>query len=112
MGFVATGIVVAASVLNVVCYAPQILLLWRSKKCENVSVLTFSLFGVYASLMGTYGVLRGDWGVICTNFMSAVQNGIVIAMCVSYRRRAQPAPGVPISCVGVQTDMNCEDPTP
>jgi uncharacterized protein with PQ loop repeat len=81
------AVAVAAAVLNLVCYAPQIVLLLRTKKAADISVLSFSLFGAYATLMGTYGVLRGDWPLFAMNLLSGVQNSAVVLLSLYYRRR-------------------------
>ena len=81
----ALGLIAAS--LTTAAFLPQVLKVWKSKSCEDLSYLTFGLLFVGVSLWLVYGLLRNDLPVIVSNAVTVVLAGAVIVGMMKYKPR-------------------------
>ena len=79
LGFFA-GICVTLSVI------PQIIKVWRTKKVQDISLLTFSMLTFGIALWVVYGILKNDLPIIITNGVSLTLNLIMIYFIIHYEK--------------------------
>jgi MtN3 and saliva related transmembrane protein len=79
LGFFA-GICVTLSVI------PQIVKVWRTKKVQDISLLTFSMLTFGIALWVVYGILKNDLPIVITNGVSLTLNLIMIYFIIHYEK--------------------------
>ena len=79
LGFFA-GICVTLSVI------PQIVKVWRTKKVQDISLLTFSMLTFGIALWVVYGILKNDLPIVITNGVSLTLNLIMIYFIIYYEK--------------------------
>ncbi|CAD0007064.1 SemiSWEET family sugar transporter [Flavobacterium chungangense] len=57
---------------------PQIIKVWKTKKVQQISLLTFSVLTFGIAIWVVYGVLKNDFPIIITNSISLFLNLIMV----------------------------------
>lgn len=73
--------------LNALLFLPQALAIWRTRRVEGVSLLTFGGFNVLQALGVLHGVLQRDWSLAAGMAVSLVTCGSVTLLTLLYRHR-------------------------
>ena len=81
----------AAGFLLALCFVPQILKTWRTRRADDVSMRMLLLTLASAILYEVYAGLLGLWPVVVMNGIFAVLVLIEIGLKLRYDRREQPA---------------------
>ncbi|MGO4821064.1 MULTISPECIES: SemiSWEET family sugar transporter [unclassified Flavobacterium] len=79
LGFFA-GICVTLSVI------PQIVKVWRTKKVQDISLLTFGMLTFGIAVWVVYGILKNDLPIVITNGVSLTLNLIMIYFIIHYEK--------------------------
>jgi MtN3 and saliva related transmembrane protein len=74
--------------LNALLFVPQAISIWRSKRAEGVSLVTFGGFNVLQSLGVLHGALEHDWSLAAGMAVSLCTCGSVTLLALIYRSRA------------------------
>jgi MtN3 and saliva related transmembrane protein len=74
--------------LNALLFLPQAVSIWRTKRAEGVSLVTFGGFNVLQSLGLLHGALERDWSLALGMAVSLCSCGSVTILGLIYRRRA------------------------
>jgi MtN3 and saliva related transmembrane protein len=74
-------------VCNALLFVPQVLALWRKKKSEGVSLLTFGGFNVLQGIGIVHGVYQHDLSLILGMAASLISCGAVTSLTLFYRLR-------------------------
>jgi MtN3 and saliva related transmembrane protein len=77
--------------LNALLFVPQVLSIWRTRRTEGVSLLTFGGFNALQALGVLHGILQSDWSLALGMAVSLVTCGSVTLLTVIYRRTPTPA---------------------
>jgi MtN3 and saliva related transmembrane protein len=77
--------------LNALLFVPQAVSIWRNKKADGVSLVTFGGFNVLQLLGVLHGALEHDWSLAVGMAVSLCTCGSVTILALIYRGRA----GVP-----------------
>ena len=64
---------------------PQIMRVHKRKSSEDVSVITYMIFGCGNVAWFAYGWHIGDWPIIITNSVAAVTAGLTVGVSMKYR---------------------------
>ena len=83
----ASGVGVAAALLSISSFAPQIVKIWREKDASSVSLRTYVVTVAGFSCWIAYGVLVGAWPVIASNTACLLMSGAVLVLKWRYGRR-------------------------
>jgi MtN3 and saliva related transmembrane protein len=85
--------------LNALLFLPQAVSIWRTKRAEGVSLVTFGGFNVLQSLGVLHGALEHDWSLALGMALSLCACGSVTILALIYRRRttSAPTPRAPLS---------------
>jgi uncharacterized protein with PQ loop repeat len=76
-------------VLSLVYRVPQIYVIYKTKKAEDISVWMIFLQNASYVLAVAYGVFIHDWIYIVASILSFVQNIIILQMKKYYKREAE-----------------------
>jgi MtN3 and saliva related transmembrane protein len=74
--------------LNALLFVPQALSIWRARKADGVSLLTFGGFNALQALGVAHGVLQGDWSLAIGMAVSLCTCGTVTLLALRYRAPA------------------------
>jgi MtN3 and saliva related transmembrane protein len=74
--------------LNALLFVPQALSIWRTRRTEGVSLVTFGGFNALQALGVLHGVLQRDWSLAAGMAVSLVTCGSVTLLTLIYRRRS------------------------
>lgn len=69
-----------AGCLTTISFLPQVLLTWRTKKAEGVSLGMYAFFTVGVALWLVYGIMLGAWPIIIANFVTLILALFVVVM--------------------------------
>ena len=74
-----------AGILCTISFLPQIIKIFRTKKAEDLSLITFSILslGVFSWLI--YGILIESLPIIVSNAVIFVLSLLIVAMKIKYR---------------------------
>ena len=61
-----------AGCLTTISFLPQVLLTWRTKKAEGVSLGMYAFFTIGVALWLVYGIMLGAWPIIIANFVTLI----------------------------------------
>ncbi|WP_031454690.1 SemiSWEET family sugar transporter [Flavobacterium chungangense] len=65
---------------------PQIIKVWKTKKVQQISLLTFSVLTFGIAIWVVYGVLKNDFPIIITNSISLFLNLIMVYFLIYYEK--------------------------
>jgi MtN3 and saliva related transmembrane protein len=65
---------------------PQIIKVWRTKKVQQISLLTFSVLTFGIAIWVVYGILKEDLPIIITNSVSLFLNSLMIYFIIYYEK--------------------------
>ncbi len=80
-----TALGLAAAVLTVIAFFPQLLKAWRTKSTKDISLAMFSTFCVGVFLWFVYGILINNLPVIIANFLTLIQAFIILMLKLKYK---------------------------
>lgn len=73
-----------AGILCTVSFLPQVIKIYKTKRVQDISLLTFSVFTTGVFLWFVYGLLIGDIPVIITNALIFFLTLIIVVMKIRY----------------------------
>ena len=73
--------------LNALLFVPQALAIWRTRRVEGVSLVTFGGFNVLQALGVLHGTLQHDWSLATGMAVSLMTCGSVTLLTLVYRHR-------------------------
>ena len=73
--------------LNAFLFVPQALAIWRTRRTEGVSLLTFGGFNVLQALGVLHGTFERDWSLAIGMVVSLLCCGSVTLLTLIYRRK-------------------------
>lgn len=82
-----TAIGFAAATLTTLSFLPQVLKVWRTRRAEGLSLVTYGMFCLGIAFWLAYGLLLGDGPIIVANVITFVLAGSVLVLAIRYRAR-------------------------
>jgi len=82
------GIGIAAGVIGVLAWGPQIIEVWKHKRHDGISLPTFSIVAFSLSLWLIYGIAIRSTAMIFANILTLSVIGIIIIGVVKIRKHA------------------------
>lgn len=79
--------------LNALLFVPQVVAIWRKKRAEGVSLLTFGGFNALQLLGVLHGALERDWSLAAGMAVSLCTCGSVTVLALIYRGRSRAPAG-------------------
>ena len=76
-----------AGILCTVSFLPQVIKIYKTKRVQDISLLTFSVFTTGVFLWFVYGFLIGDIPVIITNALIFFLALIIVVMKIKYSEK-------------------------
>lgn len=76
-----------AGILCTVSFLPQVIKIYKTKRVQDISLLTFSVFTTGVFLWFVYGLLIGDIPVIITNALIFFLALIIVVMKIKYSEK-------------------------
>ena len=73
--------------LNALLFVPQALSIWRTRRADGVSLLTFGGFNALQALGVVHGILQGDYSLAVGMAISLLTCGSVTLLAIGVRRR-------------------------
>lgn len=70
----------AAATLTTVAFVPQVLLTWKQRRAEGVSLGMYLVFVLGLCFWLAYGIAIGSWPMIVSNIVTLLLAGFVLAM--------------------------------
>ncbi len=80
------GIGIAAGVIGVLAWGPQIIEVWKHKRHDGISLPTFSIVAFSLSLWLIYGIAIRSTAMIFANILTLSVIGIIIIGVVRIRK--------------------------
>lgn len=74
--------------LNALLFVPQAVTIWRTRRADGVSLLTFGGFNVLQALGILHGLLQHDWSLAAGMAVSLASCGAVTVLALLFGRRA------------------------
>jgi MtN3 and saliva related transmembrane protein len=75
----------AATTIGTIVFLPQVIQIWRTKKADDVSLLSFIMIFVACILWITYGVMILAYPIIIVNSVILVLSSIIIVMKLKFK---------------------------
>lgn len=75
-----------AAVCTTAAFAPQVILTWKTRKVDGISLGMYSILSIGVLLWLIYGLLISAWPVVFANAVTLVLAGLILAMKIRYRR--------------------------
>lgn len=75
-----------AGSLCAISFLPQVIKIYRTKRVEDLSLVTFSVFSLGVFLWLIYGILIRELPVVLTNSLVLILSLLIIAMKIKYSR--------------------------
>ncbi|MEZ6209714.1 MAG: SemiSWEET transporter [Phycisphaerales bacterium] len=72
--------------LTTFAFVPQVVRLYRLKHRRDISLPTFSMFGMGVVFWLTYGIMLRSWPIIMWNAITLILAITVVTLTVRYRR--------------------------
>lgn len=69
-----------AAALTTLAFVPQVLLIWRRRRAEGVSLGMYALFTLGVALWLVYGLAIGAWPVIVSNAVTLLLALFILGM--------------------------------
>ena len=82
----------AGMALNALLFVPQALSIWRTKRADGVSLLTFGGFNALQALGVVHGAFQHDWSLAVGMAVSLCTCGSVTVLALVFRRRGDSGP--------------------
>lgn len=79
-----------AGSLTTVAFLPQVIKTWRTRSAQDISGLTFALFGSGVALWLLYGLMLDLWPVILANGVTLVLSLVILWFKLRYRPADAP----------------------
>jgi MtN3 and saliva related transmembrane protein len=95
MDFPSWGITLLGSVAGICttgAFLPQAIRVWRLKRADEISLVTFLVLAVGTMIWLTYGVLVGSWPIILANAVTLVLALTIVALKLKWDRGAKVSP--------------------
>ncbi len=83
---VAQSVGYLAALLGTICWIPQLVRTFRTRRVEDLSLGTNLMILATVSLWLLYGLLLGDWPIIVANSFSIVCVGAIVLAKLVWRR--------------------------
>ena len=80
------GIGIAAGIIGVVAWGPQIVEVWKHKRHDGISLPTFSIVGFSLSLWLVYGIAIKSTAMIFANILTLSVIALIIIGVVRIRK--------------------------
>ena len=80
------GIGIAAGIIGVVAWGPQIVEVWKHKRHDGISIPTFSIVAFSLSLWLVYGIAIKSTAMIFSNILTLSVIALIIIGVVRIRR--------------------------
>jgi MtN3 and saliva related transmembrane protein len=78
-----------------VAFLPQVLRVWRLKRADEISLVTFVVFSIGTFGWLTYGFLVGSWPIVLANGLTLVLALTLLALKLKWDRSGAPrAPSI------------------
>jgi MtN3 and saliva related transmembrane protein len=81
-----TWIGFAAGTLTTICFVPQVLQVWRTKRADDLHMGTLVSFTIGIVLWLTYGLLTQQWPVILSNAVTLALQCAILYLKLRYAR--------------------------
>lgn len=75
-----------AGALTTFAFVPQVVRLYRLRHSRDISLPTFSMFGMGVVFWLTYGMMLRSWPIIMWNAITLVLAITVVILTIKYRR--------------------------
>ena len=75
---------IAAGILCTISFIPQVVIIVRTKKTKDLSLMTFSILSLGVLLWLIYGILINDFPIIMTNGVILVLSVLIVVMKIKY----------------------------
>ena len=72
------GVGLAAGVLGIIAWIPQIRRIWKERRADGISIPTFAAIIAALCLWMVYGVLIGSFSLVLANGMTLVMVALVL----------------------------------
>tara|TARA_B100001778_G_C18273161_1_gene487540 strand:- start:118 stop:387 length:270 start_codon:yes stop_codon:yes gene_type:complete len=82
------GIGIAAGIIGVVAWGPQIVEVWKHKRHDGISIPTFSIVAFSLSLWLIYGIAIKSTAMIFANILTLSVIALIIIGVIRIRRSA------------------------
>jgi MtN3 and saliva related transmembrane protein len=69
-----------AATLTTVAFIPQVILVYRTKNTESISLLMFLIFCSGLVAWAIYGIMINSWPIIAANVFTMLLAGYILAM--------------------------------
>lgn len=83
--FSATAIGTAAGSVTIVSFLPQAIRVWKSRRTQDLSAVTFALLVIQAVLWSLYGIVIAQPPVIWTNVCVLILSGSILIAKLRHR---------------------------
>lgn len=74
-----------AAFLTTLAFVPQVLLTWKTRRADGVSLGMYSIFTTGVALWLLYGLMIGAWPVIVANALTLTLALFILAMKLRFR---------------------------
>lgn len=79
-----------AAICTTAAFVPQLIRVWRLKRADEISLVTYLIFSVGMAIWLVYGILIDSWPVILANAITLVIAGCILTLKIRWDR-ASPA---------------------
>lgn len=69
-----------AATLTTVAFIPQVILVYKTKNTESISLLMFLIFCTGLVTWAIYGIMINSWPIIAANIFTMLLAGYILAM--------------------------------
>lgn len=69
-----------AGILTTVAFAPQVWVVWKTRKTRDISLGMYLVFTTGVGFWLAYGVVLGAWPIIVANTVTLLLTGTVLAL--------------------------------
>ena len=77
-----------AGLLCTISFIPQVLKIYRAKKAEDISTITFAVFSIGIMMWLVYGFIKKDYPIVIANCMTIVLSLSIVIMKRIYSRNS------------------------
>ena len=81
------GLGLLAGFLSTLAFLPQVILVWRTRSTEDISLGSFALLGVACVLWTAYGAMLGSLSIMAANIAVLILVLAILIAKVRFRRR-------------------------
>ncbi len=76
---------IIAGTLCTISFLPQVIKIFKAKRAEDLSLVTFSIFSLGVSLWLVYGILIGELPIILANAATLILVLLIVIMKIRYK---------------------------